>query len=137
MMSAVSKDQKLHYSLHLCDLNRLSFMISNYSECFFSILAVLLWENVAMEVLNKTNWGWAGPSSAQAGIELWLRYTTLNWLREGSQKKLRKFGHMSKLGLPYLPTSLVWTKKVCTSTPIVYPTYLSKKFGHFWIEVCL
>ena len=80
MMSAVSKDQKLHYSLHLCDLIRLSFMISNYSKCFFFILAVLLWENVAMEVLNKTNWGWAGPSSAQAGIELWLRYTTLNGL---------------------------------------------------------
>ena len=25
-------------------------------------------------------------------------------------KKLRKFEHMSKLGLPYLPRSLVWTK---------------------------
>ena len=33
------------------------------------------------------------------------------WLRGGSQKKLRKFGHTSKLGLPYLPRSLVWTKK--------------------------
>ena len=33
-------------------------------------------------------------------------------IREGSQKKkLRKFGHMSELGLPYLPSSLVWTKK--------------------------
>ena len=33
-------------------------------------------------------------------------------VREGSpQKKLRKFGHMSELGLPYLPSSLVWTKK--------------------------
>ena len=26
-------------------------------------------------------------------------------------KKLRKFGHMSKLGVPYLPRCLVWTKK--------------------------
>ena len=33
-------------------------------------------------------------------------------IRERSQKKrLRKFGHMSKLDLPYLPSSLVWTKK--------------------------
>ena len=24
--------------------------------------------------------------------------------------KIRKFGHMSKLGLPYLPNTLVWTK---------------------------
>ena len=56
-------------------------------------------------------------------------------LREGSQKNYES-GHMSKLGLPYLPRSLVWTKKMWTSTPIVYPTYLSKKFGHFWIEVC-
>ena len=27
-------------------------------------------------------------------------------------------------------------KKVWTSNPIVYPTYLSTKFGHFLIEVC-
>ena len=26
------------------------------------------------------------------------------------KKKLRNFGHMSKLGVPYLPSSLVWTK---------------------------
>ena len=33
-------------------------------------------------------------------------------LGEGpKKKKLRKFGHMPKLGLPYLPSSLVWTKK--------------------------
>ena len=50
-------------------------------------------------------------------------------------KKLRKFGHMSELGLPYLPRSLVWTKKVWESTPIVYPTYLFKMFGNFLIEI--
>ena len=32
-------------------------------------------------------------------------------IREGSnKKKLRKFGHVSKLGLPYLPRTQVWTK---------------------------
>ena len=31
-------------------------------------------------------------------------------LGEDSEKKLRNFGHMSKLGVPYLPSSLVWTK---------------------------
>ena len=35
-----------------------------------------------------------------------------NVIRGGSpKKKLRKFGPMSKPGLPYLPSSLVWTKK--------------------------
>ena len=34
------------------------------------------------------------------------------FLRNGfkKKKKLRNFGHMSKLGVPYLPSSLVWTK---------------------------
>ena len=31
-------------------------------------------------------------------------------LWEGSKKEIRKFGHMFKLGLPHLPSSLVWTK---------------------------
>ena len=32
-------------------------------------------------------------------------------------KKLQNFGHMSKSGLPYVPcTTLIWTKKVWTST---------------------
>ena len=29
---------------------------------------------------------------------------------DSEEKKLRNFGHMSKLGVPYLPSSLVWTK---------------------------
>ena len=35
------------------------------------------------------------------------------------KKKLQKFGYMSKLGLPYLPSSLVWTKISLNK----YPTY--------------
>ena len=49
------------------------------------------------------------------------------------QKKLRKFGHMSKLGLPYLPSTLVWTKKsTLFSTLPTYPKsldILKIKFG--------
>ena len=52
------------------------------------------------------------------------------------KKKLRKFGHMSKLGLPYLPRTLVWTKISLDKYSIFYPTYLSKKFGHFENKVC-
>ena len=55
---------------------------------------------------------------------------------EGPKKKLRKYGHMSKLGLPYLPSTLVWTKKSLDKYPLVDPTYLSKKFGHFGIKSC-
>ena len=43
---------------------------------------------------------------------------------------------MSKLGLPYLPSTLVWTKKSLDKYPLVDPTYLSKKFGHFGIKSC-
>ena len=43
---------------------------------------------------------------------------------------------MSKIGLPYLPSTLVWTKKSLDKYPLVYPTYLSKKFGHFGIKSC-
>ena len=64
---------------------------------------------------------------------LFSHWPTENLLREAFQKiKLRKFGHMSKLGLPYLPSSLVWTK---ISPLIVYPTYLTLKFGHFRYKV--
>ena len=63
--------------------------------------------------------------------------TQYRQLRRGSQKKqLRKYGHMSKLGLPYLPSTLVWTKKSLDKYPLVDPTYLSKKFGHFGIKSC-
>ena len=59
------------------------------------------------------------------------------WSRRESQKiKLRNFGHMSKVGLPYLPSTLVWTKKGLDKYSSVYPTYLSKKFGRFVIKVC-
>ena len=44
---------------------------------------------------------------------------------------------MSKIGLPYLPSTLVWTKKSLDKYPLVYPTYLSKTFGHFGIKSCL
>ena len=43
---------------------------------------------------------------------------------------------MSKTGLPYLPSTLVWTKKSLDKYPLVDPTYLSKKFGHFGIKSC-
>ena len=35
-----------------------------------------------------------------------------SFFREGSNKKKKKFGHMPKLGLPYLPRTLIWTKIV-------------------------
>jgi len=61
----------------------------------------------------------------------------ISWLRrEIQKKKLRKFGHMSKLGVPYLPCSLVWTKMNLDKYSSVYPTYLPKKFGHFGPKVC-
>ena len=43
---------------------------------------------------------------------------------------------MSKLGVPYLPCSLVWTKMNLDKYSSVYPTYLPKKFGHFGPKVC-
>ena len=58
-------------------------------------------------------------------------------LRERSEEeKLRKFAHMSKLGVPYLPCSLVWTKISLDKHSSVYPTYLPKEFGHFGTKVC-
>merc|ERR1712240_944262 len=56
--------------------------------------------------------------------------------RESHKKKLRNFGHMSKVGLPYLPSTLVWTKISLDKYSPVYPTYLSRKFGHFGSKVC-
>ena len=53
-------------------------------------------------------------------------------LGERPKKKLRKFGHMSKLGVPYLPCSLVWTKMNLDKYSSVYPTYLPKKVWTFW-----
>ena len=43
-------------------------------------------------------------------LSILLKYVQLLRLRGACKKKLRKFGHMSKLGLPYLPCSLVWIK---------------------------
>ena len=43
---------------------------------------------------------------------------------------------MSKLGVPYLPCSLVWTKMSLGKHSSVYPTYLPKKFGYFRTKVC-
>ena len=42
---------------------------------------------------------------------------------------------MSKLGVPYLPCSLVWTKISLDKHSSIYPTYLPKKFGHFGTKV--
>ena len=39
---------------------------------------------------------------------------------------------MSKLGLPYVPCTLIWTNKNLDKYSSVYPTYLFKKFRHFW-----
>ena len=71
-------------------------------------------------------------------FQSYLKRVFKRFLGEGPiKKKLRNFGHMSKMGLPYLPRTLVWTKKIFLnkSSP-VYPTYLSKKFGHFGNKVC-
>ena len=51
--------------------------------------------------------------------------------RNGLKKKLRNFGHISKLGVPYLLSSLVWIKISLDKHSSVYPTYLTKKFGHY------
>ena len=52
------------------------------------------------------------------------------------KKKTTKVLTYVKLGPPYVPSSLVWTKKSLDKYSFVYPTYLSKKFGHFGIKVC-
>ena len=95
------------------------------------------WSVVHFITSNKTpEWGWL-QCCRSCQKNLFCKSWSEHPLREGSQKKLRKFGHMSKLSLPYLPRSIVWTKKkVWTSTSIVYPTYLSKTFGHFYIKFC-
>ena len=43
---------------------------------------------------------------------------------------------MSKLNVPYLPCSLVWTNISLDKHSSVYPTYLPKNFGHFGTKVC-
>ena len=41
------------------------------------------------------------------------------------------FGHMSKLGLPYVHCTLVWTKEKFEQALFCLPyTYLDEKFGH-------
>ena len=57
-------------------------------------------------------------------------------LGKGPKKKTTKVLTYVKLGPPYVPSSLVWTKKSLDKYSFVYPTYLSKKFGHFGIKVC-
>ena len=41
---------------------------------------------------------------------------------------------MSKMGLPYQPSTVEWTKISLDKYSPVYPTYLFKKFGHFEIK---
>ena len=78
-------------------------------------------------------------------IGTWIHYIShwnitrnIKQIKERIQKtkQKRNVGHMSKLGLSYLPRTLVWTKICLDKYSSVYPTYLSKKFGHFWIKVC-
>ena len=93
-------------------------------------LEVLFWQGLPKTNLAGSIWGRHGNSHRHR------RHACEIILGEGPKKKLRKFGHMSLLGLPYLPSRLVWTKKNLDKYTFVYPTYLSKKFGHFLFEVC-
>ena len=43
---------------------------------------------------------------------------------------------MAHLCLPYLPSTLVWTKISLDNYSYIHPTYLSKKFAHFGINIC-
>ena len=69
-------------------------------------------------------------------INIYRRLQKVQYLIRRDIKKLRKFGQMSKLGVLYLPFSLVWTKISLDKHSSVHPTYLPKKFGHFGIKVC-
>ena len=93
-----------------------------------------VWAGVGLRLTNKQmNMAWF------IGHMAYLVFKILNIFllrRDPPQKKLRKFGHMSKLGVPYLPCSLVWTKMNLDKYSSVYPTYLPKKFGHFGPKVC-
>ena len=53
-------------------------------------------------------------------------------LRNGLKKKLRNFGHMSKLGVPYLPSSLVWTKIGLDKYSYCLPNLPIQKVWTFW-----
>ena len=57
-------------------------------------------------------------------------------IKDEGERSKKKLQHMSKLGVPYLPCSLVWTKISFDKHSSVYPTYLPKKFGHFGTTVC-
>ena len=80
------------------------------------------------------------PGGQGPQIEDYFLFGRLNrqeMKREGSRGEgLRGFGRMSKLGLPYLPSTLVWTKISLDKYSIFYPTYLSNKFGHFENKGC-
>ena len=41
---------------------------------------------------------------------------------------------MSNLGVPYIPYTLIWTKKILDEFFSVYPTYLPIKLGHFFYQ---
>ena len=82
------------------------------------------------------DWAPAQPSLFCLSVPNTFWRSLIIILGEISKKKIRKFGHMSKLGVPYLPCSLVWTKMNLDKYSSVYPTYLPKKFGHFGPKVC-
>ena len=50
----------------------------------------------------------------------------------GPKKKIRNFGHMSKIGLPYLPSTLVWTKKKFGQVSPCLPYLPFQKVWTFW-----
>ena len=52
-------------------------------------------------------------------------------------RKTQNFGHiMSKMGLPYLPSTLVWTKISLDKYSPVSPIPTQNMFGHLGNKVC-
>ena len=96
-------------------------MISVSAPAEILSLTSSLWVITTPALLLYGGW-WPGPCLALS-------------LGEGP-KKIQNFGHMSEVGLTYLPSTLVWTKISLDEYSSVYSTYLSKKFGHFGIKVC-
>ena len=53
-------------------------------------------------------------------------------LGEHKKKTLQNFGHMSKLGLPYVPCTLTRTQKSLDKYSSVYATLHTQKIWAFW-----
>ena len=54
-------------------------------------------------------------------------------LGEHSKRKLQNFGHMSKIGLPYVPCTLIWTKKKVGQVLFCLPYLPTQKVWTFWV----